>query len=136
MAKPDNGTERHHMENPDDGTERHHMENPDDGTERYHMENPDDGTERYHMENPDDAPQKRNKEMKKNGSKRLECHKTWRKMIEVSVNRATLVSPAHSYRTLYRILVLKQFVFTCSSPALQQAVRRRVGMLDATMYQS
>jgi hypothetical protein len=32
MAKPDDGTKRHHMENPDDGTERHHMENPDDGT--------------------------------------------------------------------------------------------------------
>ena len=28
-----------------------------------------------------------------------------------SVNSATLVSPAHSYRTLYRILVLKQFYF-------------------------
>ena len=48
----------------------------------------------------------------------------------------TSVSPAHSHRTLYRILVLKQLFFTCSSPALQQAVRRRVGMLDATKYQS
>jgi hypothetical protein len=49
LAKPDDGTERHHMENPDD--ERHHMENPDD--------------ERHHMENPDDAPQKRNKKNEK-----------------------------------------------------------------------
>ncbi len=42
------------------------MENPDDGIERHHMENPDD--ERHHMENPDDAPRE-TKEMKKIESK-------------------------------------------------------------------
>ena len=68
------------MENPDGGTERHHMENPDDGTERHHVEDPDDGTER---QNPDDAPQKRNKRKQKTEAKRIECHKTWRKRIEV-----------------------------------------------------
>ena len=59
------------------------MKNADSGTERNHMENPDDCTERHHMENPDDPPQKRNKRNEKNRSKRIECHKTWRKMIEV-----------------------------------------------------
>ncbi len=59
------------------------MKNPDDGTERHHMENPDDGTERHHMENPDDASQKRNKRKPKTEAKRIECHKTWRKRIEV-----------------------------------------------------
>ena len=54
---------------PDDGTERHHMENPDDGTERHHMENPDDVTERHNMENPDAAPQKRNKRKQKTEAK-------------------------------------------------------------------
>ncbi len=48
---------------------------------RHHNENPND--ERHHMENSDDAPQKRNKRNEKNRSKRIECHKTWRKMIEV-----------------------------------------------------
>jgi hypothetical protein len=43
------------------------------------MENPDDSIERHHIENPDDAPQKRNKRNEKNRSKRIECHKTWRK---------------------------------------------------------
>jgi hypothetical protein len=56
--------------------------NPDDGTERHHIENPNDCTERHHMENPDDVSQKRSKE-NRNRSKRIECHKTWRKRIEV-----------------------------------------------------
>jgi hypothetical protein len=51
------------------------------------------------------------------------------------VNCATSASPAHSYRTLYRILVFL-FFNSCSSPDLQQAVRRQAGMLDATKFEA
>jgi hypothetical protein len=44
----------------------------------------------------------------------------------------------HLFPVLMKIFTIKTMNFfdLCSSPALQQAVQRRVGMIDATKYQS